>query len=147
MQLQNCQAPFLPRHFQYIERGLLPCTFQVGSRDLSLQVFDSSRPEFAQHGHTLKEHLAHTLFDNIGFVDAYRSKNPDTIEYTWWSNRANAWANNVGWRIDYQIITPDLKQTIQSTEIYREQKFSDHAPLLIEYNFKINTPQDNPKDN
>ena len=74
------------------------------------------------------------VFDQIGFIDAYRFKNPDKIEYTWWSNRANAWNNNVGWRIDYQIISPQLKGQIIKTEIYRKEKFSDHAPLIIDYN-------------
>jgi exodeoxyribonuclease-3 len=74
------------------------------------------------------------VFDQIGFIDAYRFKNPDKIEYTWWSNRANAWNNNVGWRIDYQIISPQLKDQIIKTEIYRKEKFSDHAPLIIDYN-------------
>lgn len=77
------------------------------------------------------------IFDQIGFVDAYRYKNPNKIEYTWWSNFRNAWQNNVGWRIDYQIVSPGLKALIIDTEIYREEKFSDHAPLIIEYG--INT--------
>lgn len=74
-----------------------------------------------------------TLFNEVGFVDAYRHINPDKIEYTWWSNRANAWNNNVGWRIDYQIITPGLASKVENCAIYREQKFSDHAPLTIDY--------------
>lgn len=73
------------------------------------------------------------IFNKIGFIDAYRFKNPDKVEYTWWSNFANAWNNNVGWRIDYQIISPQLKNKIISTEIYRQEKFSDHAPLIINY--------------
>lgn len=73
------------------------------------------------------------LFDNIGYVDAYRYFNPDKIEYTWWSNRGKAWENNTGWRIDYQIITPGIADKIVNTRIYRESKFSDHAPLIIDY--------------
>jgi len=73
------------------------------------------------------------VFKEVGFVDAYRFKNPDKVEYTWWSNRANAWNNNVGWRIDYQIISPKIKNKIISTEIYRKEKFPDHAPLIINY--------------
>ena len=73
------------------------------------------------------------VFDNIGFVDAYRFKNPEKVAYTWWSNFGKAWENNIGWRIDYQIITPQLKNQIISTEIYRQEKFSDHAPVIIEY--------------
>lgn len=73
------------------------------------------------------------LFDEVGFVDAFRVVNQLADQYTWWSNRANAWANNVGWRIDYQVITPDLKDKVKSAEIFRDIKFSDHAPLIIDY--------------
>lgn len=73
------------------------------------------------------------VFDELGYVDAHRVVAPDEAVYTWWSNRANAWANNVGWRIDYQIITPGLADRVQSARVYREQKFSDHAPLIIDY--------------
>lgn len=69
----------------------------------------------------------------IGYVDAFRAMNQREGQYTWWSNRGRAWANNVGWRIDYQIITPGLKNKISSVEIYKDQRFSDHAPLIIDY--------------
>lgn len=77
------------------------------------------------------------LFDEVGFVDAFRVVNQEPDQYTWWSNRANAWANNVGWRIDYQIITPGLKNKVRSAHIYRAEKFSDHAPLLMEYEAEL----------
>ena len=73
------------------------------------------------------------IFDEVGFVDAYRHVNPDKAQYTWWSNRGQAWANNVGWRIDYHVVTPNLASKIVHTDVYREQKFSDHAPLIIDY--------------
>ncbi|HSX19909.1 MAG TPA: exodeoxyribonuclease III [Gammaproteobacteria bacterium] len=73
------------------------------------------------------------LFDQVGFVDAYRKVNPEKEQYTWWSNRGQAWANNTGWRIDYHIVTPGLVDKITHTHVYREQKFSDHAPLIIDY--------------
>lgn len=69
----------------------------------------------------------------IGYVDAFREINPQAEQYTWWSNRGRAWDNNVGWRIDYQMVTPGLKDKIKSTEIYKDQRFSDHAPLIIDY--------------
>jgi exodeoxyribonuclease-3 len=59
--------------------------------------------------------------------------NQNSDEYTWWSNRGQAWAKNVGWRIDYQIISTSLKNSVKSTHIYKEQRFSDHAPLIIDY--------------
>ena len=58
-------------------------------------------------------------------------KNPH--QYTWWSNRGRAWDNNVGWRIDYQVITSDLADKVQHVDIYKDQRFSDHAPLVIDY--------------
>lgn len=76
------------------------------------------------------------LFDQVGFVDAYRYANPEKVQYTWWSNRARAWENNVGWRIDYQVITPNIADKISYTEVYTAQKFSDHAPLIMEYAIK-----------
>ncbi|MFA6970829.1 MAG: exodeoxyribonuclease III [Gallionella sp.] len=73
------------------------------------------------------------LFDKVGFVDVFRSVHPELEAYTWWSNRGQAWAKDVGWRIDYQIATPGLAQRAQSASIYKEQRFSDHAPLTIDY--------------
>lgn len=73
------------------------------------------------------------LFDQVGYIDAYRYANPDKVQYTWWSSRGKARENNVGWRIDYQIISPELADTIQSTAVYTAEKFSDHAPLIIDY--------------
>lgn len=73
------------------------------------------------------------LFDEVGFVDVFRRVHPELEAYTWWSNRGQAWAKNVGWRIDYQIATPGLAQRAQAADIYKEQRFSDHAPLTIDY--------------
>ena len=73
------------------------------------------------------------LFGSRGFVDAFRVLNQEEEQYTWWSNRGLAWAKNVGWRIDYQVVTPALKDKIQGVSIYKDQRFSDHAPLLIDY--------------
>lgn len=76
------------------------------------------------------------LFDELGWVDVYRRLYPDTTAecYTWWSNRGQAWANNVGWRIDYQVASQGLASQARSASVYKEQRFSDHAPLIIDYN-------------
>jgi len=74
-----------------------------------------------------------TLFDEVGFVDAFRQLKQAPDQYTWWSNRGQAWANNVGWRIDYHVVTPGLKDKIKKTAIYKDERFSDHAPLTIDY--------------
>lgn len=69
-----------------------------------------------------------------GWADSFRVCKPDaTDEYTWWSNRGAARANNVGWRIDYQIVTPKLGKRARDCSIYRDERFSDHAPLLVDY--------------
>ena len=75
------------------------------------------------------------LFNDIGYVDVYRSLHPHTTDecYTWWSQRGQAYAKNVGWRIDYQIATPKMAASAQRVEIYKAEKFSDHAPLIVDY--------------
>lgn len=73
------------------------------------------------------------LFGPAGFVDAFRVVNEQAEEYTWWSNRGQAWARNVGWRIDYQVISPALRDKVRAATIYKDQRFSDHAPLIIDY--------------
>ena len=75
------------------------------------------------------------LFGKAGFVDAFRVINSQKHQYTWWSNRRQAWANNTGWRIDYQVISPSLADKVNSVEIYKQQRFSDHAPLIIDYQY------------
>jgi len=75
------------------------------------------------------------LFSQVGWVDVYRRLHPDTTEtcYTWWSNRGAAYEKNVGWRLDYQIATANLAQKAVSTSIYKAERFSDHAPLIVDY--------------
>ena len=78
-----------------------------------------------------------TLFGEAGFVDAFRVVNQQAEQYTWWSNRGQAWANNTGWRIDYQVITPKLAPLVKAASIYKDERFSDHAPLIIDYDQKL----------
>jgi exodeoxyribonuclease-3 len=75
------------------------------------------------------------VFNELGWVDVYRKLHPDATEqaYTWWSNRGQAWAKNVGWRIDYQIATPEIAAAATRASIYKDERFSDHAPLTIDY--------------
>ncbi|MFN2300354.1 MAG: exodeoxyribonuclease III [Gammaproteobacteria bacterium] len=77
------------------------------------------------------------LFGAAGFVDAFRLVNDQPDQYTWWSNRGQAWAKNVGWRIDYQVITPGLRDAVRAAAIYKDQRFSDHAPLLMDYDYEL----------
>lgn len=68
-----------------------------------------------------------------GWIDTFRACKPDAVEYTWWSQRGAARANNVGWRIDYQLVTPSLRGKILGCAIYPEPRFSDHAPYSVDY--------------
>jgi exodeoxyribonuclease-3 len=77
------------------------------------------------------------LFGAAGFVDAFRVVDDRPDQYTWWSNRGQAWAKNVGWRIDYQVITPGLRDKVLRAAIYKDQRFSDHAPLSIDYDYEL----------
>jgi len=76
------------------------------------------------------------VFDRHRFVDAFRTVNPEPDQYTWWSNRGRAWDKNVGWRIDYQVVTPGLKDRVRGTSIYKAERFSDHAPLIMDYDWR-----------
>lgn len=80
-----------------------------------------------------------SVLDDAGWSDVYRRLHPETTDacYTWWSNRGQAWAKNVGWRIDYQLATPTLAATARSASIHKEQRFSDHAPLTIDYDYAL----------
>jgi len=77
------------------------------------------------------------VFDELGFVDVFRRLNQKPDQYTWWSNRGQAWAKNVGWRIDYQIATPGVAKTAARESIYKRRRFSDHAPLIIDYEWRL----------
>jgi exodeoxyribonuclease-3 len=73
------------------------------------------------------------LFGSENWGDAFRLVNQEADQYTWWSNRGQAWANNTGWRIDYQVISANLMSTVTDASIYKDERFSDHAPLIIDY--------------
>ena len=75
------------------------------------------------------------LFERVNWIDVYRRLYPEATDdcYTWWSNRGQAWAKNVGWRIDYQIATPAIAGNSVAAAVYKHERFSDHAPLIIDY--------------
>jgi exodeoxyribonuclease-3 len=75
------------------------------------------------------------VFGDIGFTDAFRTLPQQEQQYTWWSNRGRAWDNNVGWRLDYHAVTPGLKDRATRSDIYREQRFSDHAPITMDFDW------------
>lgn len=73
------------------------------------------------------------IIDDLGWVDIWRTLYPEIPGYTWWSNRGQAYAKDVGWRIDYQLTTPELAVCAQQAMVYKDEKFSDHAPLVVDY--------------
>jgi len=73
------------------------------------------------------------LFQQRGWVDSFRALKPEAVEYTWWSNRGAARANNVGWRIDYQVVSPSLRTKLKGCSIAPTPRFSDHAPYVVDY--------------
>ena len=77
------------------------------------------------------------VFDELGFVDVFRKVDARPEQYTWWSNRGEAWEKNVGWRLDYQIATKGIAATARAASIYRNRRYSDHAPLIIDYDFQL----------
>ncbi|SDH35341.1 exodeoxyribonuclease III [Nitrosomonas sp. Nm132] len=78
-----------------------------------------------------------TVFEELKFIDVFRKIDQSPEQYTWWSNRGQAWAKNVGWRIDYQIATPSIADKATSVSIYKQERFSDHAPLIIDYDHHL----------
>ena len=77
------------------------------------------------------------IFGELGYVDVFRKLNQSSEQYTWWSNRGRSWEKNVGWRIDYQVATSGIASKATGESIFREQRFSDHAPLIIDYDYKL----------
>ncbi len=107
--------------------------FNIAHENIDIKNWKSNQKN---SGFLPKERLFITnVINELGYIDTFRYLNPDKVAYTWWSNRANAYANNVGWRIDYQFISKIIAHTLKSDQIYMEQKFSDHAPYIVEYSF------------
>ena len=79
--------------------------------------------------------LLHTTDEGGGIIDVYRQLQPTATDtaYTWWSNRGQAYANNVGWRLDYHLATPAIAALARAEHIYKGEKFSDHAPITVDY--------------
>jgi len=135
---QVVKFDFLSRFAKHLEdlkkqgRELILCgDYNIAHRQIDLKNWRGNQ----KNSGFLPEERAwmDALFGNLGFVDAFRVSNQEPDQYTWWSNRGRAWEKNVGWRIDYQVITPGLTDKIKSVSIYKETRWSDHAPLIIDY--------------
>jgi len=127
---------FLP-HLQSLARArrevLLCGDWNIAHKEIDLRNWRSNQ----KNSGFLPEERAwlSRVFDEVGFVDVFRRINQKPDQYTWWSNRGQAWANNVGWRIDYHIATPGIAATARKESIYLSERFSDHAPLTIDYDY------------
>jgi len=125
---------FLP-HLRALRRRRRPCIlcgdWNIAHRAIDLKNWKANQKNsgFLPHERAWLDEL----FEDVGFVDAFRRVNAEPGQYTWWSNRGQAWAKNVGWRIDYQITSPALAGAARAAQIYRAQRFSDHAPLIMDY--------------
>lgn len=118
------------------DRNFIICgDFNIAHKQIDLKNWRGNQ----NHSGFLPEERAwmDKIFNDIGLVDAFRTINQESDQYTWWSNFGKAWEKNVGWRIDYQIVTKSLLHKIKKVSIYKEQRFSDHAPLIIDYDLKI----------
>ena len=101
--------------------------------DLTNWRSNQKNPGFTPEERTWLTHV----FDKIGFVDVFRRLNANPGHYTWWSNRGQAYAKNVGWRIDYQVATPGVAAAAVRESIYKRRRFSDHAPVTIDYDYPL----------
>jgi exodeoxyribonuclease-3 len=125
---------FLP-HLQTLKRKHLPYIlcgdWNIAHRPIDLKNWRSNQKNsgFLPHERSWLDEL----FDSHGYHDAFRKVDAAPERYTWWSNRGQAWAKNVGWRIDYQIASPTLGEAARRARIYKERRFSDHAPLIMDY--------------
>ncbi|HWK82609.1 MAG TPA: exodeoxyribonuclease III [Caldimonas sp.] len=138
---QQAKFRFLDRMAPYLERlgkereVILVGDINIAHKEIDLKNWRSNRN---RPGFLPEERAWMTrLFEELGFVDVFRTLNPHPEQYTWWSNRGQARAKNVGWRIDYHLATPAVAALARSEHIYLEQRFSDHAPLVIDYDFNL----------
>jgi exodeoxyribonuclease-3 len=129
---------FLPllREWMASKRDYILCgDWNIAHRSIDLKNWRGNRKNsgFLPHERAWLDEV----FGAAGYVDAYRHLHPDAEgpSYTWWSNRGQAWKKNVGWRIDYQVVTPGLRNAVKRAGIYKAKRFSDHAPLTIDYEY------------
>jgi len=138
---QSAKFRFLGRMFPHLMALKAQREFiLVGDINIAHQAIDLKnwRSNQKNSGFTPEERAWMTrLLTEGGLVDVFRTLNPNPDQYTWWSNRGQAWAKNVGWRIDYHLATPGIAATARREHIYLERRFSDHAPLIIDYDFAL----------
>ncbi|MBI0097628.1 MULTISPECIES: exodeoxyribonuclease III [unclassified Snodgrassella] len=129
---------FLPvlRELQALQRDIVICgDWNIAHQNIDLKNW---RGNLKNSGFLPEEReWLSQIINELGWVDIWRTLYPEIPGYTWWSNRGQAYAKDVGWRIDYQMATPALAACAQTATIYKEEKFSDHAPLIVDYDYQI----------
>ncbi len=140
---QAKKMDFLARFLPYLEqlrsdneRYYIICgDFNIAHKPIDLKNWRANQ----KHSGFLPEERAwlDQLFEHSGYLDSFRLVNQEPEQYTWWSNRGKAWDNNTGWRIDYQVISDNLKEKVVAADIYKSQRFSDHAPLILDYKLDL----------
>jgi exodeoxyribonuclease III len=139
---QRVKFKFMERFFPHLKklraegREIVLCgDWNIAHREIDLKNWRGNRKN---SGFLPEERAWLTrVFDELGWIDVFRRIDCRPEQYTWWSNRGQAWAKNVGWRIDYQIATPQLAQAATKCAIYKTRRFSDHAPLVIDYDYTL----------
>jgi exodeoxyribonuclease III len=129
---------FLPRleQMRACGREIVLCgDWNIAHREIDLRNWRSNQKN---SGFLPEERAWMTeIFERVGWVDVFRALEPGGDHYTFWSNRGDAYNKNVGWRIDYQIATPGIAKLARSCAIYKAKRFSDHAPLTIDYEYEL----------
>jgi exodeoxyribonuclease III len=130
----RCLGEFMPylRSLKRRRRDYILCgDWNIAHRPIDLRNWRSNQ----KNSGFLPEERAwlDELFGDVQYVDAFREVNAEPDHYTWWSNRGQSWDKNVGWRIDYQVLSPRLRGSVLDAEIFKQQRFSDHAPLTVTY--------------
>ncbi len=137
---QAAKFRFLERIYPHLMRLAAEREFVlVGDVNIAHQEIDLKnwRSNQKNSGFLPEERAWMTTLLASGLVDVFRRLNPNPDQYTWWSNRGQAWAKNVGWRLDYHLATPGIAALARREQIYLDQRFSDHAPVVIDYDFQL----------
>lgn len=109
--------------------------FNIAHRDID--VYNPARCSHISGFFPHERAWMESVLSELDWVDAFRVANGQPGQFSWWSNFQNAFERNNGWRIDYHLVTPDLRDRVRCASIYREQRFSDHAPVIIDYDLDI----------
>ena len=144
---QAAKFRFLARFFPHLlalkqQREFILCgDINIAHQQIDLKNWRSNQKNsgFLPEERAWMTRLLHAGTDGAGLVDVYRMLKPDTTDeaYTWWSNRGQAYAKNVGWRLDYHLATPKTAALARSEHIFKTLKFSDHAPITVDYEFAL----------